>query len=230
MDGLPPNPSHVLHEAILTNSLQIVQSYLQAGVDPNQSPPLCPLSRLKRALLRQDAVAHDIVAVHTQDVYQVSPLHIAIFNCFYRHGTQEDTSPSDTAVSIVQALVEAGADLSLVAVNIAIVVKRDSALIRIQDRTPIGLALLLKQNARGERHAEIIESLDHAISYLLLKMDDESPESPLCPIIDTTRVPRSFAESFESLLFSPEFSDVHFVCADGTVLYAHQNILAAASS
>jgi hypothetical protein len=225
-----PNTAQVLHEAILTNSLDVVQSYLgAAGVDPNQSPPLCPLAQLKRALRRPDAVAHDVVVVATQDVYRVSPLHVAIFNCYHNHGSQEDPTPRETALAIVQALVDAGADTTLVASHIAVVQKRDSSLIRIQDRAPIGLALLLKQNARGPDEVNMVESLDAAMQCIVPRADarDASGQDD---VIETMTVPESFAQSFGSLLFSQEFSDVKFVCKDGTVLHAHQNILAAASS
>ena len=35
--------------------------------------------------------------------------------------------------------------------------------------------------------------------------------------------------TFEKMLFSAKFSDVHFHCPDGTILHAHRNILSAAS-
>jgi len=48
-------------------------------------------------------------------------------------------------------------------------------------------------------------------------------------VLHTARVVKPVTATYESLLFSEEFSDIHFVCEGGVIIPAHKNILAASS-
>lgn len=91
------------------------------------------------------------------------------------------------------------------------------------DMTPLQLAVSLKSYATGStyqtgRMAKVVDLLRSA-----------QQESGIVAKTSTITVSQSAFDTWNNLLFSEKFSDIKFICQDGTVLVAHKNVLAAAS-
>lgn len=90
----------------------------------------------------------------------------------------------------------------------------------IETKTPMEFLMLIGHfYSRPTSTSNVSEVLIEA----LRKQDAARPALPM------TQVPQAVLDTWKKLLFSEHSSDVVFVCPDGTEIYAHKNILAAAS-
>jgi hypothetical protein len=195
-----------LYEAILTNSVTAVNHYLKAGgVDPNQSPVL------KDARDAQDGQTYFVVSDGPN--YRISPLHVAVLICWF--------VDRQSSLAIVGALLDAGADATLKTENIHI--SNGLAWVELAPVAPLELAVFVKKFAPGRR----FEVLDSAIKKIVQRAEAKALHAT--PASQMKPVPVSVVKTWSDLLLSEDFSDVQFVCEDGTVLHAHKAILAAAS-
>jgi hypothetical protein len=198
-----------LFDAIITNNYSAVQSYIENGGNPNVD-----LASFVPAARRGNEVAQ-ITLLRAQDLLpgHLTPLHLAVFNCCKKsdHGWN-----IQTAISIVRLLIGAGADTSATVVNIRLhCVHFSNRLENVKNvnipATPCDLAVLMKQYD----HSGLVQGLVDE----MIELRNET----------SVVVHKSVLKTLKALLFSEKFSDVKFICQDGTTFHAHKNMLAAAS-
>jgi len=194
--------------AIDSNSAGVVKEYLSRGGDPN-------------VIVACETPIIDEYAIVRRKGFK--PIHLAVVNCF-RIVAVEDDGAWENAVSLVESLMEAGARLDAAT---SFVLRTCSDLSRgggtRTDYTPLALALLLKKELNLCSGKSLIR-LDVLLEKLL-----PSPNEAVQRLHTTVMVPESLVATYKKLLFSPDQSDIKFVCSDGEVFPAHKAILAATS-
>ena len=205
----------LLHEAIYSNDLKLVQSCLDNGADPNKPSPI-PSRGLANEVgdktiwvLRKPNTIHRLSSIF--------PVHMAILNCLYCFDNRVAN-----ALAIVKALLRHGADLDSSVANVTV---------RISDAKIWRIAPSHCPNTRGFLRFLLADLAPDPSFKNLLQVKDliEGEYSvPLC-----YQVRGSYQENvlttMDSLLLSERFSDVCFVCPDATSLHAHRCILSAKS-
>lgn len=225
-----------LHDAILTNSLQLVNAYLSDGADPNMSPQLKQTSGNRETIRDFDKL---LGSEDRETIQCISPLHVAVIN-FYHHRPKGTSTTCCTiarkqAKKIVESLLDHGADPSNEASGIFVCNIEDFKCKSPGDNiTPVGLAIFFKKCFRAKGFtSHYAAHLDRVIELIMAK-----EQSAMTAVGTTSRatVANSVLKTWENLVFSEKFSDVTFVCKSDTddeappmLLHAHMNVLAAAS-
>lgn len=216
-----------MHDAILTNSSEVVKSYLEQGASANQNHARL-LPRPESVIIRRRdddsiSIKEDCFAVAPNPTNaSLSTLHLAVLNCFKNYVAGERD-----ALGILITLLEKGADASSTADGIEVKLKKGGydTLSPLENGTsPLQLAILLKKHADSGIYQIAMMT---KVSDILVNAP-KSKAARLKP--PTAPVPTSVIATWKKLLFSEDFSDVKFVCKDdGAELFAHKNVLAAAS-
>ena len=163
------------------------------------------------------------------------PLHLAIIALYnsakpgnYNHRSIEKS------LEIVKILIRNGADCNLgckglMVLNVENYKKGpDYKIVYVTDSSlPMHLAMSLKKY--GGIRAD--EKMDEVITLLqkAMKKKNENRAKSRSTSLETAAVLKSVANTYKSMLFSDDFSDVVFQCSDGVSVPAHKNILAASS-
>ena len=205
-----------LYDAICADSLKLVKSYLEAGVDPNAS--LAGIVPCMEDIDVDSLPHHLILARNTRDGLPPTLLHVAVIYCHQNFHTSIDGDEDCPALQMVDQLLAKGADTG--AASSALTLEGKST---CSDKTPIGLAVFLKKELRYN-----YKSAREILDKVILKLEDASVNAGQRQPA-TVPVLKSVAKAYKKLLLSWKFSDVKFVCPDGQVLPAHRCILAAAS-
>lgn len=209
-----------LHNAILANSLELVGYYLESGASLHGTPNLHCLESLVQGGI---GISVDVTTVRVaycddDEEYEFSPLHSAVLNCY--HNWENNIN----SLSILQALIDAGADPNLTCESAAVCNLSNVGWIKLDSLTPAGLAAVMKQNCGPRMGSFSIRQavLDSAIE-LLVKAMKRRPK--------TVKKGNSLVpfRTWSSVFDSKAFCDIEFVCAEGKSLFAHRAVLAAAS-
>ena len=248
-----------MHQAIRTNSCDMVRTCLEAGADPNSSPAL-PLFFLEDAgsvgatqgrwagvttNSKQQRIIDDKEWFIAGSIAcQISPLHMAMRNCFENKQLDRDeksdkntcSKAQKAARTIVELLVDNGADVDRACNELFVYNARGSLghsggkkgeVGQFEKRqaaafcTPIDLVLFFKEYTWSHQHGAS-EFLDEVVGML-------QKAAPVRAKHQMVQVRASALTMWKSMLFSETFSDVRFVCAEGEVLHAHKVVLAAGS-
>lgn len=198
---------------IETNSVGVVKAYLSIGGDPN-----VPVDG-------DTPIVGDCAIVRRKSFM---PLHLAVVNC-YRLVEMDNDDSWRIAIAIIDHLLKAGANLDA---TTSFVLREAADLTRggrsRTDYTPLSLALLLKKELKlmeGARHPLTSTRLDQLLEILL-----PTPKATIQKLLTSASLPQSVATTYKKLLFSPEQSDLTFLCSDGEEITAHKAVLAASSS
>jgi hypothetical protein len=236
-----------LYYAIMTNTEALVKSYLESGQDPDVdlSPAIMSVADLK-SLERSGILetrnnaercfVDKVIFVNERDnTGPVSPLHVAVVQCFCT--ALESAEVRDSAMNILKAFIDSGADKSVATWHIMLCF-RDSPmwswlLISNAVLTPCGLAAYLKKQVCTLANDEIVnlrrKVMNEVIEVLQAEPQNDTSGYPYNTAPLSVTVSRSVTETWKALLFSEKFSDIKFQCQDGTVFHAHKNVLVAAS-
>jgi len=230
------NDAQKLFDAIITNSCDLEKSLLEEGVDPNielgRVIPCCE----NMTSARLGRVVQTLEGAPT-------PLHVAAVTCSHEFKCETGYSKGPAASSIVQLLLDYGADATATSNNLVLFhitgytwhmfdspIKTPAGLAvflkQFPIKTPSGLAVFLKQFPINAYAGALQIVMNKAIS-MLQKAEDSNPGSPKLPSV---RVLKSTVRTYKKLLFNDTVSDIKFVCDEGrVVLPAHRCILIAAS-
>lgn len=197
-----------LRIAIESNLTEVVKSYISYGEDPNQKI-------YGYGMLRID----DLALLSLRDYNHIPPIHVSAVSCLrtiMRQGSNDDW---ESAIGILDSLIAAGAKLNMLA-NLQ---ARVGQITEYWNLSPLSLTLKVIEkhnhlNGSDWKLRELTEKLAPSTCALLF------PKS-----IPTVTIPQSVATTYKNLLFSPDQSDIKFVCKDGEILPAHKIILDAAS-
>lgn len=210
-----------LHEAIFSNSSGLVQSYLERGADPNACVKMT--SRDSREF-RDGTPSHVFVVVkegsygYSKECFGFTSIHAAVVNCYH--------NPGQESLTILNQLLKHGAKPNSAACQCLLCNIEGYKWVQLPyDLTPIDLAVLLKSYKKRDGGRCLAETLGSAMTAIDTAVCDAGNCQP-----QMVPVPKSVANILQGLLFSEEFSDVHFECKDGTRLPAHKNVLASSSS
>ena len=213
-----------LQNAIISNSLEIVRDLLQSGADANAKLSVPALDDVKDDEAK--TIPKHIWFASSSPRSRLSPLHVAILNCYHEGkvlSLKDKGFPN--AIGILHALIDHGADVENAARSVHVCNISGWMHHQVEDGTsPCDFALFLKQNPDSTWRSEQGSALDHVIAKLQEAKRAAGHVKPKLVL-----VPETVLETWRSLLFAEEFSDVAFVCEDGTVLPAHKNVLAASS-
>ena len=158
------------------------------------------------------------------------PLHIAIVSLYKAASRICDDYSTGQCLEIVRILLSNGADWKLGCKGLLILNLRDYDWVCFPEHPgrnqPIHLAIFLKKYQDNYSN----EYMDRAIRLLQQKVNREiENEQGKLTSLKTAAVLESVANTYKSMLFSEDFSDVTFQCSDGVSIPAHKNILAASS-
>lgn len=224
-----PRTEHFFN-AIITNSTSVVKSYLQDGADPNEN--LVAAVPLLSSFQRQNQenqivsvfVPENIKLVKAENSSYIFPLHVALLNCF--HSINSNSGPAsreDNGMEILNLLLQYGADPKLECFSEVCVTNIAPYTIKTIPSfcAPVEFAVFLKAHCLPRFKEECFRALDKAISAMsAITIHSEVPRR---------LVPLSTLEGWKSMCLSDTFSDITFVCPDGTTLPAHRAVLAATS-
>jgi hypothetical protein len=228
-----PHTIATLYYAIMTNTEVLVKSYLQSGEDPNVDlSPAITTAATVATMKNDDATVRtakrkQILLVDRSSRGAVSPLHVAVVQCYFT--ALESAELRNSAMNILKALVEVGANTSVATNNLLFCYSSHISWLQATTApmTPCGLAVFLKQDNSGQYDEDLRRTtMDEVIQLLEAPSQKDSYASTTSPSVT---VPKSVANAWKALLFSEKFSDVNFKCQDGTTFYAHKNVMAAAS-
>lgn len=204
-----------LRLAIEGNSKLVADNLCRRGVDPNA---------LLSGYGYPGYKIHNIFIESQRN--DLTPLHIAVINCFCRSvGAVTNWS---MALSITDLIIDAGGRLDHTSRFIVrhphpgdplnVMVYEDKV-----GYTPLASALLLSEQL--QKTGTIVPA--ERINALLTKL--MPPAKDLSVIVPTTTMATTVVNTYRGLLFSPQTSDVKFICEDGVTFPAHKAILSSAS-
>ena len=237
-----------LYYAIMTNTEALVKSYLESGQDPDVDlSPVIMSMDIMEALKRSNILATqndlerccegNVIVVEHDDNHSngpVSPIHVAIVQCFCT--ALESAEVRNSAMNILKALVDSGANKSGATSNMLLLCFHDSplwawSLVSAGVLTPCGLAAYLKKQVCTFANWEFVNLrrnvMNEVIEVLHAEPQNDTVGCNTAPQSET--VSKSVTETLKALLFSEKFSDIKFQCQDGTVFHAHKCVLAAGS-
>ena len=95
-----------LHSAIRANAVDAVRELLETGTDPNLSPPIPMFDDETKP-----TISKDHWFLRTKSEGKVTPLHMAIANCYHNFGDPDSSYDSDAprarnARAILQLLID----------------------------------------------------------------------------------------------------------------------------
>ena len=221
-----------LHDAIMTNSSQVVESYLSQGANPN-----CNHAALLPAWNEAvdgygNANPNITVAVAGNAQDSISSLHLAVINCFHKH-TVMYTRLNHDSLWTLEALLESGANASYTTRGVYVGLDGTTGKYTLvpaeNGMTPLQLALFLKKHVLTPPPGLALQEtmMNHVTSLLLESTKPPSTNEPLK--IQASSVPTSVLTSWKTMLLDSEFYDVTFECNNGKSFRAHKCILSAAS-
>ena len=225
-----------LYEAIVSNSTALVKAFLKVGLDGFASDHYpVPMRNLDIKLASPDSFGRyqnscndfdDISIVGNSENSVATPLYIACVNCYVR-SLKLDGAEFDSSLEILNALLGCGVDPSARVRDIVLKFGND-VYVEMPTRalSVIGLLLFLKEKVAAPEKRCYIDRIVEKI----LNIPDTAKSVNARKNMPTKAIPTSVVATWKNLLFSEDFSDVHFECDDGTVLHAHRNVLSAASS
>lgn len=237
-----------LHDALMTNSADVVENYLlQGAVNPNVNHASL-LPAWNTVVDSYGNVAPNCTVATSGNNATISALHLAVLNCFYNHSHPVYLQLNQESLKILQALLDCGADTTLtmsgIYVGLPSSTNGNSPSLTVAENgiTPLQLAIFLKKNmqttsspmqADQQQHNKGRELMMNQVTNILLQASKatSSPDSykhePFK--IRATSVPNSVLDSWKSMLVNSQFWDVTFACSDGKTFSAHKCILSAAS-
>ena len=210
---MPVAATQQLHSAIRANAVDAVRELLETGTDPNLSPPIPMFDD-------ETKPTKDHWFLRTKSEGKVTPLHMAIANCYHNFGDPDcnyDTygPRARNARAILRLLIDHGADVQQLSPHLFVCNIRNWSSTRCPS-SPLDFVLLLKQNA-----CDILKAqgtfLDEVVRTLQRSAKDSGHAKPL-----VAQVPKSVLQTWSKLLLSEKFSDVRFLCPEGVVLHAHR--------
>ena len=211
-----------LHSAIRANAVDAVRELLETGTEPNLSPVLPMFDDAK--VVDDDDGETTIPSEHWFLRYgnegNVTPLHMAIANCYHNFGDPDSDYASDAprarnARAILKLLIDHGADVQQLSPHL-FVCNIENWRSKECPSSPLDFVLFLKQNACQIRMAQGT-FLDEVVRTLQRSAKDSGHAKPL-----VAQVPKSVLQTWSKLLLSEKFSDVRFLCPEGVVLHAHR--------
>ena len=207
--------THQLHSAIRANAVDAVRELLETGTDPNLSPPIPMFDDETKP-----TISKDHWFLRTKSEGKVTPLHMAITNCYHNFGDPDSSYDSDAprarnARAILQLLIDHGADVQQLSPHLFVCNIRNWNWTHCPS-SPLDFVLFLKQNAGG-LYARQGTFLDEVVRTLQRSAKDSGHAKPL-----VAQVPKSVLQTWSKLLLSEKFSDVRFLCPEGVVLHAHR--------
>jgi len=210
-----------LHSAIRANAVDAVRELLETGTDPNLSPPIPIIDDAQeydddgeRTIPKE----HWFLRIGSEG--KVTPLHMAIANCYHNFGDPDCSYDSDAprarnARAILQLLINHGADVQQLSPHLSVCNITNWTLKPCPSR-PLDFVLFLKQNA-SQIYKRQSTFLDEVVRTLQRSAKDSGHAKPL-----VAQVPKSVLQTWSKLLLSEKFSDVRFLCPEGVVLHAHR--------
>jgi len=218
-----------LHEAILANSFPVVQLLLDHGVDPNISPQLASSTIVTNT--NSERFRNLLLTLHRMFRIEghgcIHPLEVAVCNAYHH-----SLSGGDSAVQIIKALLEAGADINKTCHGIVFCQIGNNKYLKFRkSKTAIQLALFMKRFPLPDEKEVYCSIMDEVTALLLLvaTKDDEEGKNTGTKFQSTTSnqektvlhmLWRGILEDNNS-----SYTDLVFVCPDGTVK-AHKCVLA----
>lgn len=223
--------------AVLANSRELVDFYLD-GTSP--SAPLgnvIPTSEeVMETVYGRLVIPDHIKVTKATGSRRGAPtlLHLAVINCYHMGASSSysDKGKRKDALAIIRSLLRSGADPSALAPNMVVcnITGFSETGTQISTGTSgtgtdsLDLASFLKKHGDKIRGSEQASMMDSVIHELVSASSAASSHSIL-----TVPVPKSALTLWEKLCLSEDFSDVKFICEDGTIFPSHRSILAAAS-
>ncbi len=235
-------------DAIVSSSPEGVKALIGQGYKINTPLPHHSIYNFNTSRISDDFEpnAEGIVALDTNNTDGRScvayPLHIAIVSLYkaasrivYDYSSKHDYS-SMQCLEVIQILLHYGADWKLGCKGLLILHLEDYKWISFPEypghsgrNQPIHLAMFLKKYQDHYSN----EYMDKAIRLIQAKVnrqiEKEKEGQGKLSSLKTVAVLKSVANTYKSMLFSEDFSDVTFQCSDGVSIPAHKNILAASS-
>jgi len=215
-----------LHDAITTNSSNVVESYLSQGVNPNQNHASL-LQPWTSVVDRHGNVNPTcLVAAHGTRYDSISSLHLAVISCFHH----SNNNKNNDALRVFKALLQRGADVTLTMNGMYLgfmVNNKWSLAVAEANMTPLQLAVFFKKHLASTNTPmrQCQECVMNQVTAALL--DASKPGGPLT--IPASSIPTSVLASWKNMLVSSEFCDVKFACPCGTTFVCHKSVLAASS-
>ena len=212
--------THQLHSAIRANAVDAVRELLETGTDPNLSPPISTFDDANEGDDHEPTISKEHWFLRTESEGKVTPLHMAIANCYHNFGDPDCNYDSKgprarNARAILQLLIDHGADVQQLGPHLFVCNIRSWSWKRCPS-SPLDFVLLLKQNT-----CDILKAqgtfLDEVVRTLQRSAKDSGHAKPL-----VAQVPKSVLQTWSKLLLSEKFSDVRFLCPEGVVLHAHR--------
>ena len=206
-----------LHSAIRANAVDAVRELLETGTDPNLSPPIPMFDDETKP-----TISKDHWFLRTKSEGKVTPLHMAIANCYHNFGDPDSSYDSDAprarnARAILQLLINHGADVQQLSPHLSVwLCNITSWTLKPCPSRPLDFVLFLKQNA-SQIYKRQSTFLDEVVRTLQRSAKDSGHAKPL-----VAQVPKSVLQTWSKLLLSEKFSDVRFLCPEGVVLHAHR--------
>lgn len=224
-----------LHDAIMTNSSDVVENYVKDGHFPlNLNHASLLPHRWSNVVDSYGNCAHcTLAATNGTPQDSISALHLAVINCFHNYScSRYRNTLNQDALDILTCLLAHGADVSLKMNGIYLGLANNGNWTLIaaeQDMTPLQLAVFFKKNMTLPSQ----ECMLNSVTSLLLEQASPSPKQQQhhhepCKI-HATSVPTVVLESWRKMLFESQSYDVTFQCKDGTTFKAHRCILSASS-
>lgn len=224
-----------LYKAITSNSPDVVELYLQRGVDPNiqfgdSAIPVWDeiISDDDDAEERETIVKalKDRIIIR-QESYFTYPLHLAVINAYHHH--KADTRSN--ALDIITLLLKHGADTENLSSKLTLPNIEGYLHHTVSTGSLIDLAIFLKRFPFEIYERETSQTLDSVIKLIVnadKRKKDVSAKKEMA--VETSNILTATVNTYKKLLFSPSFSDVKFLCSDDVTLHAHKNILATSSN
>lgn len=216
-------------DAIVSSSPDSVKALIDQGYKINTPLPHYSTYNFNTSSVSDDFVPkmEEIVALDTINTgARAYPLHIAIVSLYKAAARIAHKYSSGQCLEIIKILLRNGADWKLGCKNLLILNLSGYHWVCFPEHPgrnqPIHLAMFLKKYQDCNSN----ECMDKVIRLLQQKVNRET-ENPVS--LKTAAVLESVANTYKSMLFSEDFSDVTFQCSDGVSIPAHKNILAASS-
>ena len=215
--------TRLLQDAILSNAPARVAQYLESGASVINVPRMPSLKSKQytewegkgKAATEITKIDTSATFCHTDPSYTMTPLHVAIVNCYKQLCDK-------ASMEIVQLLVDHGADLKAAA--------RDISACNIPgyywlplNGAALTFALKLKAACMSSESFQATK-LEALVAFLHEQLSGGAKSLAL----PMTRVPSVARETWSGLLLNDLCSDVTLVCADEE-LPAHTCVLASAS-